>query len=154
MTVTTNIREFLVDIEAMAEKIDEDVTRFAKRVILAIDTAVVYATPVGNPDLWKSEAPPGYVGGRARANWLPSLNVPITEQKDTIDKTGAVTIQLAVSELSRFKLGDTFWISNNVPYIERLDQGWSTQAPAGFVVKAAQAGVAEGVHGGIVGALP
>ena len=34
---------------------------------------------------------------------------------------------------TRFKLGDTLYISNSTPYALRLDHGWSNQAPMGIV---------------------
>lgn len=34
------------------------------------------------------------------------------------------------------KPGQTVFITNNLPYIERLNHGWSKQAPAGFVERA------------------
>ena len=32
-----------------------------------------------------------------------------------------------------FKAGHVFYLVNNLPYIRRLEQGWSQQAPAGMV---------------------
>jgi hypothetical protein len=34
--------------------------------------------------------------------------------------------------LTSFKIGDTIHIFSNVPYIKKLDEGWSTQRPSGF----------------------
>lgn len=33
----------------------------------------------------------------------------------------------------QFKLGDTLKMANSVPYIRRLEYGWSRQAPAGML---------------------
>lgn len=35
--------------------------------------------------------------------------------------------------LVKKKPGQTIWITNNLPYIKRLNEGYSKQAPAGFV---------------------
>lgn len=33
----------------------------------------------------------------------------------------------------RVKAGDTLYLANSTPYIKRLNEGWSKQAPARFV---------------------
>lgn len=57
--------------------------------------------------------------GWASQHWsislIPNDNVPVT-----------------IDLLTSFKIGDTIHIFNNVPYIKRLDEGWSTQRPSGF----------------------
>ena len=80
--------------------------------------------------------------GRARANWNASVNRPDysttgwfstkwdKEHKHTGFAEGK--IQTATRTL-KFASGDTFFMSNGLPYIERLDQGYSQQAAAGIV---------------------
>lgn len=41
------------------------------------------------------------------------------------------------------KKNRAIFIQNNVPYIKRLNEGWSSQSPAGFVESAVDSGVAE-----------
>lgn len=110
---------------------------------------LVLKTPVGNPDLWavndpkhaagiKVSAPPGYVGGRARGNWQYSKgSIPITQLEEAVDEAGDATLTKALADftedMSRFRLGDTIFISNTVPYIERLEDGHSRQAPHGML---------------------
>lgn len=106
------------------------------------------ATPVGNPDLWKSlkigyqspsmkyprktkgKAPKGYVGGTARASWFISPLRPEATPviKNTPSKFGVSEGLIAITALN----GNEIWIANNLPYIERImEDGWSTQAPPG-----------------------
>ena len=138
---TSNLKEFNAGLDQFAKK---DVEGFAsmavRRVAFAVDRAIVMGTPVGNPSLWKRKAPKGYVGGRARANWIPTLGTPYTGTVDRIDKQGAATIALLVPVTADFKLGDTIWISNNLPYIIPLNESHSTQAPIGYVEIAVQEG--------------
>ncbi|RTL04578.1 hypothetical protein EKK58_10260 [Candidatus Dependentiae bacterium] len=98
-----------------------------RKVVLAVDAAVVLATPV--------------LTGRARSNWIPSLDKPVTKElkKESYDKTGGEAIAAAQSVAAGIKFGSDVYISNNLPYINRLNQGHSQQAPAGFVEKAVQA---------------
>lgn len=41
-------------------------------------------------------------------------------------------IELKIDSLNNLKIGDSIFHYNNVPYIARLDEGWSSQRPAGF----------------------
>lgn len=110
-----------------------------QRVIaLGLFRNIVRISPVGNPDRWKdpSSAPPGYVGGRFRGNWQVGAS-PAAAATDDIDPTGALANARAASVLSPGSplvgIGRTIWLFNNVPYAERLEDGWSTVAPDGVV---------------------
>jgi hypothetical protein len=114
---------------------------------LAALANVVRATPVGNPTRWQNpaSAPPGYVGGHARRNWL----VTIDRRSDaTVGAPGrgpglAGATQEAISDgeaqIRRARRPRFIVIQNAVPYIGRLNAGHSTAAPANFVEKAVQA---------------
>ncbi|MGQ1272526.1 HK97 gp10 family phage protein [Acinetobacter baumannii] len=41
-------------------------------------------------------------------------------------------IQDAAIQAVKFKLGNLVYIQNNQPYVERLENGWSDQAPQGI----------------------
>lgn len=83
--------------------------------------------------------------GRFRLNWMVYLGrisrrVVQEPQKDSAPRFGSPpTVNEIVSSrveanLRRFKLGDRVYISNAVPYAERLEyEGWSKQAPAGIL---------------------
>ncbi len=45
-------------------------------------------------------------------------------------------ISVALSILREARPGQSIWITNNLPYIRRLNDGSSAQAPAGFVERA------------------
>ena len=72
--------------------------------------------------------------GRFRGNWVVGLKVPDKNIKFVADgDTGASAYndgQLIIN--THVGLID-IWISNNLPYAERLNDGHSTQAPRNFV---------------------
>lgn len=71
--------------------------------------------------------------GRARSNWF--MNIESSSDKITDDTTGKNAVEGATTSES-IKGGDTVHITNNLPYIERLNDGHSQQSPAGFVAAA------------------
>lgn len=73
--------------------------------------------------------------GWARANWVVSLGVPQTSVVGSRDNVDQSAQQAGISTLlSMTSLGQgPIYISNNVPYIQKLNDGHSGQAPAGFV---------------------
>lgn len=90
--------------------------------------------------------------GWARANWIPSVTVPvdfeqavIESREDRVASTPASrsTQDSAIAQLaSGYDFGDgSIFISNNVPYITILNGGSSTQAPEGFVQIAIEQGI-------------
>lgn len=87
----------------------------------AVDRELVNTTPVDT--------------GRAKNNWLLSLNLPDTRLLKSSE------INLGASALEAFTFRDDILITNNLPYIRRLNDGSSVQAPAGFVDIAIQRGV-------------
>lgn len=142
MVTTSNLREFNAGLDDFADnEVPEFVEMAVRRVAFAIDRALVMSTPVGNPDLWKRPAPKGYVGGRARANWIPTLNTPSQVPSERKDKQGSATIALLAPVAQKYRLGDTLWLSNSVPHIVPLNEGHSTQAPAGYVEMAIETGL-------------
>ena len=99
--------------------------------------------------------------GWARANWVPSVAQPY-KTEDVINPkervgAGGTTDSVKAEVLAREQVQQTgvavvaatystkkgpAYITNNVPYIIRLNEGSSSQAPAGFV----QAAVAKAIH--------
>ena len=112
--------------------------------IAAIKTfsKIIKMTPVGNPDLWVYNHPtrgfidyvgyfgrPDYVGGRARSNWFIGDAV-LARITDSTKSKGA---DYVAGALPAKLLGNKTYLYNNLPYIEALEFGHSTQAPAGMV---------------------
>jgi len=78
--------------------------------------------------------------GRARANWNISVNSVIYT---TTDSTSAPDTNPTLD----YKEGDTYYISNNLPYIQRLNDGYSQQAPANFVEKGIELAIRQAKRG-------
>lgn len=123
-----------MSLKDITDKMSGDMSTEIRARTVGLFRSVIMMTPVGNPDLWKSTyVPPGYVGGRARGNWQCSIDAPITSEIDRIDATGAGPM---ADVLATVKADGINYLSNNVPYIRRLEYDsppHSTQAPNGMV---------------------
>lgn len=73
----------------------------------------------------------GYVGGRFRANWNVSYqNADVTTTESTDKARG----EQEVSKALTLPIGGIVWMSNGLPYAQRLEDGHSKkQAPAGML---------------------
>lgn len=122
--------------------VEREGNRVKREVALAVDQAVVVGTPVDT--------------GTARSNWIVSLGhatdrvipayAPTT--KGGIGETANARAALAQGEdkIKQSRPEEAVHITNNVEYIEPLNQGHSAQAPAMFVEAAVDAG-AQAVRG-------
>lgn len=104
----------------------------------AILRNLISRSPVGDPTKWQNPegAPPGYVGGHFRRNWVVSIGGFTEIELTGIDGTGAPTLAAGLAQIKRFeraKKGVNLVIQNNVPYANQLALGHSTQAKAGWV---------------------
>lgn len=99
---------------------------------------------------------------KARSNWAVSINNPFSGIRAAFSpflsrykhgdggtmgetRNQAGVVWAAASVLKTNKDGAPVYISNNLPYIQRLNEGWSDQAPAGFIQAAVIAGRARAV---------
>ena len=133
----TNVTQFNKEILKFTKNIDKDhFSPFMRKIAIEALKRVVEKTPVGNPSLWKGKPPAGYTGGQARGNWQVSIDVPIEGISTLIDASGSTAIMTGLQEIAALKdkgIGSIIFISNNLPYILRLEDGHSTQAPEGMV---------------------
>lgn len=123
---------FALDLKAFRLRTLDKNEKVRRAVVLSLFRSIIESTPVGNPELWKTPPPPGYVGGRARGNWQTSTGTPPSDPVDRVDPQGTE----AADEVKRNmgKNGETVSLTNNLPYIHRLEyDGWSSQAPNGMV---------------------
>lgn len=112
-------RQFALDLRKFGEVTREQATLIFRKITLELDSRVVLGTPV---DI-----------GRARGNWFPSLNTPATGTTDKTDPGGSAALAAINSVVGSARLGDTVWLTNNLPYILPLENGHSKQAPDGMV---------------------
>lgn len=82
---------------------------------------------------FKLTAGKGYVGGRFKGNWQVQIGAPATGEISRVDAKGATTLADGTAAAGTARAGDVIFITNNVPYAQRLEYGWSKQAPSGVV---------------------
>lgn len=93
-----------------------------RRTALDALTRIVLKTPVDT--------------GRARGNWFVQIGGAGDMVTETTDKAGGPTIALGDAVIGSYRQRDdlpVISIYNNLPYINRLEHGWSKQAPNGMV---------------------
>ena len=101
-------------------KVLEDADDFSKKVAGEMFQKIVVATPVDT--------------GQARGNWRVNVGSVDTSITETTDRSGQGTISKGIATIQAGGgLGKIVYISNSLRYIERLNNGWSMQAPANFV---------------------
>lgn len=124
--------------DTIIARIETVLSEEIQQVGAAILTNVVLSTPVGDPTLWQNpnSAPPGYAGGHARRNWNVGINSIDDVEVGGIDPTGLSTIGEGQAEIELVDLNDTLNITHAVPYAQRLNRGWSLQAPEDYVESA------------------
>ena len=126
-----NLRQFAAQMTQLSRTVEENIDKTVRKCALAVDSTVVLATPVDT--------------GRARANWQVELNKPKTGTTTAVSPSGRESIDAAKVRIAQYKgnvPNASIHITNNLPYIERLNNGWSKQAPAGYVEKAVMVGIA------------
>ena len=111
----------------VSARLTEGLEQLVSEVIEEVGREVVPATPVDT--------------GFARANWRPSLNAPAPTPVSFLDPSGSATVDRITTVAKRWRVGDQAFIVNRAPYIGKLNQGSSPQAPPGFVQAAARAGL-------------
>jgi len=110
---------FQSQIKKFNDKTKLKAVRTFRGTALSIFSRVIIRTPV--------------LSGRLRGNWQTQLNRAPSSTLDVEDKNGAAAITQAGKAVSRAKLGDSIFLSNNLPYAQVVEDGSSKQAPAGMV---------------------
>jgi hypothetical protein len=82
--------------------------------------------------LYPNRSGKGYVGGRFRGNWQISIAVAASGEIQGI-RSPSETLASGASAVAGFQAGPAIFITNNLPYAIRLEEGWSKQAPQGMV---------------------
>lgn len=130
MANDTQIRAIVRDIGRVTEHV-------VRKVTLDVTANLVATTPVDT--------------GWARANWVPAIGAPaetgledITPTPDDAARARGQQQRALAGVATGYKTSQgRVFVSNNVPYIGELNDGKSTQAPAGFVQQAIYKAVTE-----------
>lgn len=110
---------FTLDVKAFCEKAKKNPETVMRSVTLKLFSAIIKASPVDT--------------GRFRGNWQTTGVTPATGLIAGVDPTGNKAVNSAATFITNAPGWDTFTLTNNLPYAERLEYGWSKQAPVGMV---------------------
>lgn len=113
MSEAARIRDF------MRRGSEQAVSMVTRKLALGALSGVVMRTPVDT--------------GRARGNWMVSIGAARGGESTAADKGGAATIANGSAVIGQQRAFQQIVIENNLPYITRLNDGHSKQAPAGYV---------------------
>jgi hypothetical protein len=112
--------QFMLDIQKFMQKADANQREVLQKIAFDMFTRIVMMSPVDT--------------GRFRANWYPQIgSISVTSNWGAMDPTGTVSLARVKSASEQFGPGKAIYMSNNLPYANRLEYGWSRQAPAGMV---------------------
>ena len=126
--------KFVVDLSKWVAKAKGNMDQVVRKVVLDLGTRLVLRSPVGDATYWLHPAPKGYVGGQFRANWQYGETVMPRGTLNTVDTRGSKTIAAIGARLKPGAAGKVHWLVNNLPYAQRIENGWSKrQAPSGVV---------------------
>lgn len=108
-------------IKQYLKKLEEDAAKVNRENAISAFQIVSIKTPVYT--------------GNARWNWWCSVGSPSGKSEEhkglSIDTSRALTFEGVT-------INDVLYVSNSTPYIKRLNEGWSRQAPARFVEMAVE----------------
>lgn len=118
-----------INIDKIIAKTKGNASQIARKIGFELQTRVIQKSPVDT--------------GRLRGNWSIAIN-NIESADYPADKSGLAGVTRGLSTLSKFNLGDTIFITNNLPYVAKLEfglygngdktvGGFSKQAPHGFI---------------------
>lgn len=102
----------------------ERMTLAAQKITLDAFSEVILKTPVDT--------------GRARGNWKTAIGIVPSGVVELSDPSGQGAISQASGVVTAIEIGDVIYLANDLPYITRLEEGSSQQAPGGMVRLTAQ----------------
>lgn len=116
---------FELDISRFVKKANGNTETIVRRISLELFSKVVMKSPVDT--------------GRFRGNWFLTVNTPSNQTLERFDaqpygsQPSSNVFVDAQSKAKQWKMKDNaIYITNNLPYAERLEVGYSKQAPAGM----------------------
>lgn len=126
---------FASQLKAFEDKTEVKIDATVTEIIIGVGASLVNYSPVGDPKLWASKPPKGYIGGRFKANWIGSQNAIKYLTTDDIDPTGEISMTSIVGAIPENPAGGVFYITNSLPYGQVLEDGsHSKQVPPGGMV--------------------
>jgi len=134
MATSRSFGEFAKHIKVIADRIPNNVGKVMKSAALAGDQVLATTTPVDT--------------GRSRGSWHVAIGTPFpgddigkhpfgTDKGENAAAAQQLAMVQASAALAGYKYGDgPIYLSNGVYYIDKLDRGFSPQAPQGMTMEA------------------
>lgn len=112
MTFALDLRKFA---EKAGKRADEVVAQTTAQIVREVDLR----SPVRS--------------GRFRGNWQFGIGSMPKGVVNKLDPDGTGTVSANIAEIPEQAAGKVYFLANNLPYAQRLEHGYSKQAPAGMV---------------------
>lgn len=122
MAKNQTLSEFSERLNNAIQKLPDNVNSLKRSVAIAVHSSLVESTPV--------------MTGQARTNWRAYLNENEGEQlppPDNAESGMSAAKAQAASVINQAPANATIYIVNRAQHIQKLNQGWSVQAPSEFV---------------------
>ena len=128
-----DISELPSRIRLLKKNLASERVRIVKQVALKMLDTLVNSTPVDT--------------SKALSNWQASINTPIDTPRNAIaegsrgstrNQSAAIAYALGEIQIEKYKLNEVIHITNNLEYIEGLNNGTISKQPGLFVEKAIQ----------------
>lgn len=112
---------FSIGLEQVAVQTERELSMTLRKTCMSIGRRIIMRTPVRR--------------GMARGNWQATIGAPALGALDRADPGGARAGAELNSVVGKWEVvqGASFFFTNNLPYIGRLESGYSKQAPTGMV---------------------
>jgi len=116
--------QFSAQVRRWSDKTQKKMDQAVRKITLDVFSNVILLSPVDT--------------GRFRGNWQPAVGRAQGGIIEAVDPSGAVVTAKVQSATQNVKAGDVIYMVNNLPYADRLENGWSNQAPNGMVALTVQ----------------
>jgi len=133
---------FRAELDKLAQEVEKTSVEWQKKLLLDLTQGIVFGNPIGNPDGWKrnegkkNPKAKGYTGGQSARNWRLTPTIDRSVRGGYGPSTASNEINAAIGAIVK---PTSFWLSNPMPYIDRLEDGWSKQQPSGWILDVLQA---------------
>lgn len=114
-----NYSKFLKEWQRGIDRLIKDSEKTTRGTAISIFSQIIKESPVKT--------------GLFRNNWQTSLGKPETDIVSSPDRQATAALTSMKAATSSYKIGQTLFMSNNLPYAYALSQGHSKQRPAGWI---------------------
>jgi hypothetical protein len=104
-----------IPLETLVDRQRDQLEAKARKIAFEAFSRVIYRSPVRT--------------GHFRASWVASEGAPGVSGTST----NIASSQAEAAKALTFKIGGVWYFSNSLPYAQRLEYGYSRQAPMGIV---------------------